>query len=301
MADLITPDDLPRWVPGELTLDTHAMDWDGVRLRGYRYDSSDVPVPAMQDYMIVAYQHGHTPMQRRCEGPWRSDRMVPGDISVLTHAAESHWTWSEPIEVIHLYLSPAKVAEVASSAFDRDIADVELVDVLKADDPVVSAAIGELIRESREPGLGGQMYVEALTNQVCVRLLRHYASGILDRRKAAGTMSRQRCQIIQSYIEDNLEQNLTLKQLADVLQLSVFHFVRQFGASFGCSPHVYVTRQRINRAKRLLARCDMPLKLVAAQCGFSDQSHMTRLFRRLLDITPGDFRAEYRSRVWRDR
>src|SRR5690606_28071632 len=115
MADLITPDDLPRWVPGELTLDTHAMDWEGVRPRGYRYDSSDVPVPAMQDYMIVAYQHGHTPMQRRCEGPWRSDRMVPGDISVLTHAAESHWTWSEPIEVIHLYLSPAKVAEVASS------------------------------------------------------------------------------------------------------------------------------------------------------------------------------------------
>jgi AraC family transcriptional regulator len=52
-------------------------------------------------------------------------------------------------------------------------------------------------------------------------------------------------------------------------------------------------RRRIEHAKRQLARRDIPLKVVAADCGFSDQSHMTRLFRRLLGTTP----AEYRNSV----
>ena len=51
MAELITPDELPRWVPGDVTLDSAPLGWDGVRLRGYRYAPLDVPVPAMQQYM----------------------------------------------------------------------------------------------------------------------------------------------------------------------------------------------------------------------------------------------------------
>src|SRR5208283_175000 len=61
----------------------------------------------------------------------------------------------------------------------------------------------------------------------------------------------------------------------------------------GTPPHAYVMRRRIEHAKRRLARRDIPLKVVAADCGFSDQSHMTRLFRRLLGTTP----AEYRTTV----
>jgi AraC family transcriptional regulator len=83
--------------------------------------------------------------------------------------------------------------------------------------------------------------------------------------------------------------------LAGVVQLRVFHFMRKFRSEFGYPPHAYVMRRRIEHAKRQLARRDTPLKVVAADCGFSDQSHMTRLFRRLLGTTP----AEYRNSVTR--
>jgi AraC family transcriptional regulator len=77
------------------------------------------------------------------------------------------------------------------------------------------------------------------------------------------------------------------------MQLSLFHFLRKFRTEFGCPPHAYVMQRRIEHAKRQMARRDIPLKVVAADCGFSDQSHMTRVFRRLLGTTP----AEYRNAV----
>ena len=89
MSDLITPDELPRWVPGELTMDSAPLGWDGVRIRGYRYTASDVPIPGLHDYLVVAYQDGATPMNRRCTGNWRCERVAPGSISLLTHAAQS--------------------------------------------------------------------------------------------------------------------------------------------------------------------------------------------------------------------
>ena len=83
---------------------------------------------------------------------------------------------------------------------------------------------------------------------------------------------------------------MSLAELAGVVQLSVFHFTRKFRAEFGCPPHAYVMRKRIERAKAQLAKRDIPLKVVAANSGFSDQSHMTRLFQRLLGVTPAAYR-----------
>ena len=57
-----------------------------------------------------------------------------------------------------------------------------------------------------------------------------------------------------------------------------------------CPPHGYVIQRRLEHAKRQLARKDLPLECVAANCGFSDQSHMNRLFRRVLGFTPAAYR-----------
>jgi AraC family transcriptional regulator len=130
VSELITPDELPRWVPGELTMDSAPLGWDGVRIRGYRYTALDVPIPGLHDYLVVAYQHGATPMNRRSTGNWRCEQVAPGSISLLTHAAQSHWRWSDDIEVTHLYLSAVAVADVAAQAYERHVRDVELRDVL---------------------------------------------------------------------------------------------------------------------------------------------------------------------------
>ena len=290
MSDLITPDELPNWVPGETTVDSAQLGWEGVRIRGYRYTPLDVPIPGIREYLIVAYKYGTTNMNRRSTGGWRNEPVAPGCVSLLTHAAQSHWRWSENIEVTHVYLSPGTMAEVAAQAYDRHIKDVELHDVLKAEDPVLMGIAGSLAREAQEAGLGGRLYVESLRNHACVHILRRYANVVFREPGRSGGLSRAQCRLLNQYFEENLDRNLSLAELAGVVQLSVFHFTRKFRAEFGCPPHAYVMRKRIERAKAQLARGSIPLKVVAASSGFSDQSHMTRLFRRLLGVTPAEYR-----------
>jgi len=290
VSDLITPDDLPRWVPGETTVDSVGLGWEGVRTRGYRYPPSDVPVPSIREYLIVAYNNAATTMSRRSTGDWRNEPVAPGCVSLLTHAAQSHWRWSDDIEVTHLYLSPQTMAEVAAEAYERHIKDVELRDILKADDHVLTGIAASLAREARAAGLGGRLYVESLRNHACIHILRHYADVVFREPSRSGGLSRAQCQLLIQYFEENLDRNLSLAELAGVVQLSVYHFARKFRTEFGCPPHAYVMRRRIECAKTQLARGNVPLKVVAASSGFSDQSHMTRLFQRLLGVTPAEYR-----------
>ncbi len=290
MSGLITAEELPRWVPGDLTADSTSLAWDGLKLREYRYAPSDVPVPAMRDYLIVVYKDGATPMHRRFDGRWSEQLVAPGSVSILTHAAKSHWRWSQPIEVAHLYISPTAVASIAAEVFDRDIEDVELADVLKAQDPVLVNLATALTNELGDGGLGGNLYVDALRNQACVHILRTYATVVFRETDTHGALSKIQQRLVAQYVDEHIDKTISLVDLAGVARLSPFHFTRKFRAAFGCPPHAYVIQQRIGHAQRQLAKQHVPLKVIAANCGFADQSHMTRLFRRMLDVTPAEYR-----------
>lgn len=287
---LITPDELPIWLPGELTIDSAKLGWKDVRIRGYKYDPSDVVLPPMHDYLIVFYRQGATPMNRRCSGPWRYEDVGPGIASLLTQATDSHWHWTVPIEVRHLYVSQSKLAEVASDVHQVHIDHVELRDVLKTDDPVFLNMMNTLSAEIQEGGVGGSLYVEALTNQVCVHMLRNYAGAFRRPPQSIAGLSFIQARRVKEFIADNLENDISLADIARVANISVYYLIRQFHKTFECAPYEYVTRQRLDRAKKMIASGGVPLKTVAAACGFSDQSHMTRLFRRAFDLTPSEFR-----------
>jgi len=287
---LITPDELPIWLPGELTVDSAALQWRDIRIRGYKYDPSDVIIPPMQDYMIVFYREGVTPMNRRCTGPWRNEDVGPGAASLLTQATDSHWHWVVPIEVQHLYLSQSKLAKVASDVHQRDIDHVELRDVLKTEDPIFLSMMESLFTEIYSGGVGGNLYVEAVTNQVCVHLLRNYAGELREPPHLPSGLSFVQSKRVREFISENLENEISLAAIARVANISVYHLIRQFHKSYGCAPYEYVTNQRLARAKQMISNQSIPLKTVAAACGFSDQSHMTRVFRRAFQVTPGEFR-----------
>jgi len=293
MSDPIRPEQLSQWVPGVITHDSSACGWQGMSLRGYQYGPSDVAVPPIRDYMIVVYGRGATPMSRQCFSRWSNERVAPGNVSLLTHRIHSHWRWTQDIEVTHLYLSPAELTRVAVDVFDRDIKDIELSDVLKADDPCLAEMVRHLACEADTPGVGGQLYADAIMNQACVHILRNYANVVFKETDAAGKLSRRQKYQVNDYINAHLGDSIVLDDLAKVAGLSVYHFARCFRAAYGMPPHEFVVRLRLKQAKHLLVNSRFALKAVAAQCGFSDQSHMTRMFRRHVSITPGQFRQNH--------
>lgn len=94
---------------------------------------------------------------------------------------------------------------------------------------------------------------------------------------------------VRDYIEACYHENIDIKQLALIANLSEYHFIRVFQHYFGLTPHAWLTQIRLRRAKQLLLQ-GIPLIDIAYRTGFSDQSHLTRQFKRNLGITPGQYR-----------
>jgi AraC family transcriptional regulator len=105
-----------------------------------------------------------------------------------------------------------------------------------------------------------------------------------------GGLSGQKLRQVMNFIADNYGGDLRLDELAQVAGMSSFHFAREFKRTTGTTPHQYLIKFRVERAKALLAEGEMPLIEVGLRSGFSHQSHFTRLFRRLTGTTPQSYR-----------
>jgi len=101
----------------------------------------------------------------------------------------------------------------------------------------------------------------------------------------------------QSMIEAQLGERLLIAELASAVRLSPSHFARAFKRSVGCSPHHYMLKRRIERAKEQMRTSDTPLAQIAVECGFSDQSHFTRCFKRCEGETPTAWHRRVASRT----
>jgi AraC family transcriptional regulator len=102
MPSLITPRELPKWVPGKVLSASDALGWKDVEQRTYRYVGQDVWVPGLDHFTIVRYCAGGTRMERRFDGRWTRTHCAPGDLSLLTRSQGSHWHWTEDIDVSHV-------------------------------------------------------------------------------------------------------------------------------------------------------------------------------------------------------
>ena len=290
MSALIAPSELPQWVPGEILCASDNLGWNGVELRSYHYKGLDVAVPAMRDFVVISYRRGGTFMERRFEGAWTQTKCLPGDVSLLTRSQQSHWHWTEDIDVAHVYLSEKLVSNVANEVMDRSVADVRLHDVLKTEDPIVTAAVDTITSEAQQQSMGSALYVESVATQLAVHLLRNYASITLREACGRGHLSPTQARRITEYIDTRLHEPLNLESLATVTGLGVWSFGRRFRHTFGCAPHSYVISRRVERAQRLLTQGIMPVKEIASACGFADQAHMTRVFQVRLHTTPAVLR-----------
>jgi AraC family transcriptional regulator len=142
-------------------------------------------------------------------------------------------------------------------------------------------------------GAGGRLAAESLANVLAVRLLRHVLAPHQPTRRRDGTLPQAKLRAIVEYVEGHLDTSPTLEQMAAIARLSVYHFARQFRRATGLPPHQFVIARRVERAKQLL-HGGLPLAEVAASAGFSAQSQFAYHFKRLVGVTPGQFRMPAR-------
>ena len=147
--------------------------------------------------------------------------------------------------------------------------------------------LSELHRES----FGNQLYVDSLANVLALHLLRKHGTTRPQVPVYNSGLSQRHLLQVLDYIDAHLDGEIKLADLAQLVDMSQFHFSRLFKQCLGLSPYQYLLQQRVERAKQLLKQTDKSIIDIAFDCGFNSYSHLTRRFRQLTGTTPKAYRG----------
>jgi AraC family transcriptional regulator len=252
-------------------------------------------VPAITHHRLFLVTRPPEELELRYEGVKRHVPLPAGAISVVPAGSPHRVRTSGCKDELHVYLEPGLVARVAAEAFGLDPARTMVPPLDNLDLPHLRAAMGAVEAELTAGGAGGPLAAESLANILAVHLLRHVLAPPEPGRGRDGALPRGRLRAVVEYFEEHLDASPTLAQMAAVARLSPYHFARQFKAATGLPPHQYVILRRVERARQLLqAAADLSLAEVALHAGFSDQSVFCLHFKRLVGVTPRQFRMSAR-------
>jgi AraC family transcriptional regulator len=295
-GDPIGPRDWHKLLPFEPAPASDRLGWTGLEAASApAAPSAEVDRPPLTHHTLVLFSRPPDELELRYEGVKRHRPPPAGAVSVVPAGSPSRWRWRGTKGSMHVYLEPGLVGRVAAEVFDRDPARLAIPPLDNLDLPPLRATMAVVAAELASGGAGGPLAAESLANVLAVHLLRHLAAPRRLQRGRDGALPRGRLRAVVEYIEEHLHGCPSLAQLAAVVGLNPYHFARQFKAATGLPPHQYVILRRVERAKHLLqAGADLSLAEVALRAGFSDQSKLSHHFKRVVGVTPGQFRTPAR-------
>ncbi|MGL4620504.1 AraC family transcriptional regulator [Chroococcidiopsis sp.] len=135
-----------------------------------------------------------------------------------------------------------------------------------------------------------QLSVESLTQVLVIHLLQHYSKSARIVTSQNKSLTHVQLQQAIDYIHAHLDRELSLAEIAQLINISPPYFANLFKRAMGISPHQYVIQQRVERAKLMLSKTDLAIADIALQVGFSSQSHLTQQFKRFTGMTPKQVR-----------
>jgi AraC family transcriptional regulator len=222
------------------------------------------------------------------EGRSFQSDMLHGEMTLLPSGVPSQWSWNSACDRLDVVVS----ADVFGNGSKLDVVDRFLFR-----DFEMEAICHRLYRELSRMGMAERLYVESLLMELAVSLLRrHSTASEAARILPLSGLTRYQARRVLDYIESDLSCELTLRDLARSIDLSLHHFARMFKQTIGVAPHRYVLARRIERAKAMLRTTRVSLAEISLTLGFSSQSHFTSTFGRMVGATPTEFQGSSRKR-----
>jgi|ERR1700676_4076016 len=199
-------------------------------------------------------------------------------------------TWLRTDELHYSYLSVGISDAALAAACDGTKDDVELCRVGK----LVDARVGPLaaiVNAERIAGFpSGRLFLDSVEQALAVALVNGYAVRHRSLQTHRGGLGSARLRRIKEFVDPKIEEELTLCEVAQAVELSPAYFSRMFRKSTGDTPHRFLLRQRLERAKKMLRSADERVLDVAVACGFKSQQHFAQVFRHVCRVTPTEYR-----------
>jgi AraC family transcriptional regulator len=210
-----------------------------------------------------------------------------GEMSLVPRYFEK-WFRTDDLHYLSVGISDAAL----TAAADGTSGEVEL---RRADlfDPRLRALV-EVVNAERIAGFpSGRLFLDSVEQALAVALVNGYAVRHCSAQTYRGGLGCARLRRVKEFVDAKMEDELTLCEMAQSVELSTSHFSRMFRKSTGESPHHFVLRHRVERAKEMLRAAETRVLDVAVACGFKTQQHFARVFRRMCGVSPTEYRQEF--------
>jgi AraC family transcriptional regulator len=161
---------------------------------------------------------------------------------------------------------------------------------LQLNDPKLFGILGLIAKESATTDLLSKLYMEHLVNAACMHLLRTHTVFPIAGTYYRGGLSSFQIRLVKEYMQAHLAEDIRLKDLADLVGRSQFHFCRAFRVATGSTPHQALVRLRVRSARKLLAQTKLSVTEVGMAVGYHTPSSFAHAFRVVLGETPSEFR-----------
>ncbi|MBE9111194.1 helix-turn-helix transcriptional regulator [Nodosilinea sp. LEGE 07298] len=281
------PKRLPEVFKQAPTLTSLNSKWNGITLEAFCLPPGETPEFCLEHYVIGISLGQRVHVNQVVEGKFHKTIVLHGAIVICPIHSRHFFRWDNEMQTLSLSLQPELLNLHALELLGTD--GVELIPKLGIQDGLIYQIGLALQAELRSQGCGSRLYAETLANTLTIHLLRHYSTQNHRTLDCNGGLAQHKLKLVTDYINNYLERELSLKELAAIAQMSQYHFCRAFKQATGFSPHQYLIRQRVERAKQLLKKGGMSLSAAAIACGFTHQSHLHRHFKRLTGVTPTTF------------
>ena len=242
-------------------------------------------VPAQEEARVSIHAGPPVPVTCRRAGAHYSGVSTRGDIHIIPAATPSVWEVKGNDTFLTMSVAPSLLQRVAEG-MGLDPRGIEIKNRFQIRDAHLENMAWAL-KEEMECGYPcGQLYFDGLAVAVAARLICYHSSHSVAVQKPHKRLSDRRLRQVFDYIEAHLAETIPLRDLAAVVNLSVSHFKVLFREAAGVSPHQYVIRRRVERARSLLAAGELSISQIATETGFSHQSHLARHMQRMLGVSP---------------
>lgn len=275
--------------PGTPTLSSAQSPWDGVLLERHKHGPYHAEDHEHPSYFLCLHLSEPAPLVWRTNGKSGSKVAGPGSVVLLSRGTRDAVSFLKPVERILFTLEPRVFQHALQEHYTGR--DVELVDQWGVRDRQIEHIVRALEADLDAGSPAGKLFGESLVNALALHLQRRYSVTPPKTMNLRGGLPSARLKRIQEYIEANLDREVALTQLAAIAGMGAHYFAELFKQSVGLSPHQYVLRRRIEYARKLLHNSNMRILEAGVRSGFSDQSHFTKIFRRMVGVTPTEYRA----------
>ena len=286
-----------KYVTSRMLQTSNDRRWSHLLAEIWSHEAGELPSQLPRDTEIAILLRGHSHVDRRGAGMRQRTLGKRGTVWLCPAGiSEDFINIENPIQqCLHVFLPGKPFDEAMLKDLDIDPSGISIRYEAIDRDIFIEHVADQILREMQAETSTGRLLIESLGNALSAHLVHSYSATSVRPKHLAGAqkpLDPKRLSRVTEFISASVERDFTVNDLASVACMSPAHFSRSFKAATGTAPHEYVSRQRLDLAKRLLVTSDRLLVDIAYAAGFSSQANFNRAFRKAVGTTPSLYRGQ---------